>query len=615
MKKPLLTLLLYVLCASAAAGQSVKRALLVGIGVNPAYPAAPLHAVAGVQALRGTLFEKGFEDRHIRVLTDSEATRSGILDALAQFSAEVQPGDLALLHFYGHGVQIADDDRDEADRLDEAIVPFDGAWQSPQVHENLIRDDELGRWVHALRARAGTRGQVVVALDACHAGSGLRSAAKAQARAEQQRLSIGDADVAPLVAFYAALPHQAAIELSQEGGPRCAMLTWNFCKALQRAQPETTYRGLFEEITLLIATRTRKQTPQAEGALDMRVFGENLPPPPPYFRVHTSLDERTLLLGGGLLHGLHPGDALVLHPVDTRDTLGRAPLARALVEEAGLGILECRAALDRPLSEPQALRAWVFVERRRFARRNLALRLDIADAAQREAIRQQLTGSEDLDVQSGAAADLLLRAERGRWELTSAEGIVIWQQQGVEGSDAAFQSLRQALADYRQAQFLRELELEASPFQAEFTAQVGVRGAPGGLRANRDTVFLQVVNRSATPVYYSILDIDARNRVQVLLPGAHWLPADFRLEPGEAGPLHAARFDAPGREVLKLLLTPQPVDLRSALESGARSGGGGAGFLEALLENLRESGGRTRGQSGGYSGKEAGVETLVLEVE
>jgi hypothetical protein len=614
MKKTLLILLLYVLCAPDTAGQAVKRALLVGVGANPAFQAAPLHAVAGVQALRGTLLEKGFDDRHIRVLTDSEATRRGILDALAQFSGEVQPGDVALLHFYGHGVQIADDDRDEADRLDEAIVPFDGAWQSEQAHRQLIRDDELGRWVHTLRARAGTRGQTVVVLDACHAGSGLRSAAAPQARAEQHRLSVGDAEVSPLVAFYAALPHQAAIELNQEGGPRCALLTWNFCKALQRAWPETTYRGLFEEIALLIATRTRKQTPQAEGALDMRVFGEDLPPPPPYFRVQTSLDDRTLLLAGGLLHGLHPGDALVLYPVDTRDTLGRAPLARALVEEAGLGMLECRAALDRPLSEAQALRAWVFVERRRFARYRLALRLEIADVARREAVRQQLSSLEALDLQTDGAAELILRAERSGWVLASAEGAVVWQQRGGERADLAFPSLRQALTDYLQAQFLRGLEFEASPFRAEFTAQVGVRGAPGGPRANKDTVFLRVVNRGATPVYYSILDIDARNRVQVLLPGAQWLPSDFRLEPGEVGPLHAARFDAPGREVLKLLLTPQPVDMRSALEMGARAGGAG-GFLETLLENLQGTGGRTRGRSGGYSGKEAGVETLVLEVE
>jgi hypothetical protein len=614
MKKPLLILLLFASCAADTAGQSVRRALLVGVGANPAYPAAPLNAVAGVQALRSTLLEKGFEDRHIRILTDSEATRNGILEALAQWRAEVQPGDLALLHFYGHGLQIADDDGDEADRLDEAIVPFDGAWESPETHQNLIRDDELGRRVHDLRTRIGARGQVVVALDACHAGSGIRSAESSKTRADRHRLSVGDADVAPLVAFYAALPHQSALELSQEGGPHCALLTWNLCKALQRAGSETTYRGLFEEIALLIATRTRKQTPQAEGALDMRVFGEDLPPPPPYFRVQTLLDERTLLLGGGLLHGVHPGDALALYPVDTRDTQGRAPLARAVVEEAGSGMLECRAALDRPLSEAQALRSWVFVERRRLARYRLALRLEIADAARRETVRQQLSSLEALDMQSDdAAAELILRSVRGGLELRSAEDAVIWQQRGGERTETAIQSLRQALSDYLQAQFLRGLELESSPFRADFTSRIGVRGAPGSPRANKDTVFLQVVNRGATPVYYSILDIDARNRVQVLLPGAHWLPTDFRLEPGEASPLHAARFDAPGREVLKLLLTPQPVDLRSALDSGVRGGGGG-GFLEALLDNLRDTGAGARGQSGGYSGKEVGVETLVLEV-
>jgi hypothetical protein len=244
----------------------------------------------------------------------------------------------------------------------------------------------------------------------------------------------------------------------------------------------------------------------------------------------------------------------------------------------------------------------------------LALRLEIADAVRRETVRQQLSSLEALDMQSDdAAAELILRSVRGGLELRSAEDAVIWQQRGGERAETAFQSLRQALSDYLQAQFLRGLELESSPFRADFTSRIGVRGAPGSPRANKDTVFLQVVNRGATPVYYSILDIDARNRVQVLLPGAHWLPTDFRLEPGEASPLHAARFDAPGREVLKLLLTPQPVDLRSALDSGVR-GGDGSGFLEALLDTLRDSGAGARGQSGGYRGTAVGVETLVLAV-
>ncbi|MFM8485519.1 MAG: hypothetical protein ACKOCH_04210, partial [Bacteroidota bacterium] len=79
------------------------------------------------------------------------------------------------------------------------------------------------------------------------------------------------------------------------------------------------------------------------------------------------------------------------------------------------------------------------------------------------------------------------------------------------------------------------------------------------------------MNRGQKTIFYSIIDIDSRNRVSVLLPGATGNPADYRLKPGETGTLHRVRFDTPGREVLKLIATPAPVDLRPALAGRRRN--------------------------------------------
>jgi hypothetical protein len=112
-------------------------------------------------------------------------------------------------------------------------------------------------------------------------------------------------------------------------------------------------------------------------------------------------------------------------------------------------------------------------------------------------------------------------------------------------------------------------------------------------------------------VYYTILDIDARNRVNVLLPGEGQLPAEYRLEPGAASPPHAVRFDAPGREVLKLILTPVLIDLREAVATRGRRS---SSFMETLLADSFQENGPDRGTARKYHGNEAGVETVVLEV-
>ena len=56
-------------------------------------------------------------------------------------------GEVIVVHFSGHGQQIADDNHDEADRLDETVVPYDAPsrWTTGYTGERHIRDDELGK--------------------------------------------------------------------------------------------------------------------------------------------------------------------------------------------------------------------------------------------------------------------------------------------------------------------------------------------------------------------------------------------------------------------------------------------------------------------------------------
>jgi hypothetical protein len=96
-------------------------------------------------------------DREI-LLTDANATRANIRSALSRVAAGIQPGDVFVFFYSGHGGQTRAaraDDPNELDGLDEYIV----------AHDGNLGDDELGTLLSAIHART-----TLVALDSCFSG-------------------------------------------------------------------------------------------------------------------------------------------------------------------------------------------------------------------------------------------------------------------------------------------------------------------------------------------------------------------------------------------------------------------------------------------------------------
>lgn len=78
----------------------------------------------------------------------------------------VGPNDLVLFYYSGHGTKIRDDNGDEADGMDEALVPYDIENEANLNRpEKYIRDDELKNWLNGIQT-----GAVVSIFDACHSG-------------------------------------------------------------------------------------------------------------------------------------------------------------------------------------------------------------------------------------------------------------------------------------------------------------------------------------------------------------------------------------------------------------------------------------------------------------
>ena len=155
------------------------RALVVGIDryADPGF--TDLRGAArDARNIRWLLTEHlGFDPGQIRMLADEAATRDGIVNGIRDWLVDgTRPGARALFYFAGHGYFQIDEDDDEPDGYDEALVPHDARLISretrPMQVANLVLDDEVRVLLDGLDDR-----RVHVIVDSCHAGTMTRSLA------------------------------------------------------------------------------------------------------------------------------------------------------------------------------------------------------------------------------------------------------------------------------------------------------------------------------------------------------------------------------------------------------------------------------------------------------
>jgi Caspase domain len=339
---------------TSPAHAGVKRALLVGINdysasgfatqaVVPDRDWLDLHgAVNDAKAMRELLQQRyGFNDADIVTLLDQRATREAILQSIERHL--VQPAgrdDVVLFYYAGHGSQVANSLSDEADQLDESIVPADS-----KAGARDIRDKELRPLFNAVLDRGA---RLTVILDNCHSGSGARNPA-AGGRPRAIRPDLRDLAAparGPRPEDRGALVLSAAQDFDRAWEIRDAQqrfhgaFSWALLGAMGDASTEESARETF----LRARARMRAGTPHQEPVL----AGTTEATLQPFLGdgserrqrnvvvVERVREDGRILLQGGWAHGLLPGTELrvagdrsvVLHVTDT----------------SGLGRSEARAA-------------------------------------------------------------------------------------------------------------------------------------------------------------------------------------------------------------------------------------------------------------------------------
>lgn len=146
------------------AAEAADRALLIGLDrhadqrldARKGTPAA--NDLAAMRLLLSTRL--GFAVPDIRSLADEEATGDAIRAAMREWLVDgTTPGDRAFLYFAGNGYFTPDESGDEADGLDEGLVPYDARLSvegGALAIDGLVTDDFIGELLAALKGRKVT---------------------------------------------------------------------------------------------------------------------------------------------------------------------------------------------------------------------------------------------------------------------------------------------------------------------------------------------------------------------------------------------------------------------------------------------------------------------------
>lgn len=614
---------------------SAKYGLIVAIGdYQPKTGWSTISSVNDVPLIKQSLLNQGFEEKNITTLIDAEATKLGIITALEKLLAKTQPGDIVVFHFSGHGQQIFDDNEDEVDGKDEAMVPYD-AWVKYTFNykgENHLRDDELGNIIALFRNKLSKNGQLVFILDSCHSGSTTRGKKsrggeatfapddwkpldqdKTKGSAMLERTKIMP-NAAPFVLFTGASADELNYEYEGYGS-----LSFAFSKAMAELGSNFTYRQLFSKIASNMNVISPKQTPTIEGDIDYKLFNGEYVQQQPYFEVSKLPNPSLIHINTGKIQGIFEGTTVKIVPSGTIKATDKNCVSTGVVTKASFNLSYIK--LDKPLQSLNAKDYWVILDQLSYG--NIAINVffdaKIKDKALIAGVTQFLTENKLGNVVAAIEqADVILENQNQNTVLKIPSGLKnIGDDEQTRGGQTIAE-INQALFQFAQGQYLKNLSLKNQTYEIEVkllpvqydeatgkvgdildssknTNEAGVFEVVPG----KDNVVLQVTNKSKKTLYISLIEINSLGEIAPFLPNDNCpLTNDERkLNPGQTMVFKDCIYSfAPPFEtlVLKAFSTTTPINFQPTVSTR----GEGSRNVNPLEHFIQQSYSQSRGSSG-----------------
>lgn len=270
------------------------KAFLVGINdYAPVGSGGPdlRGCISDVRDMANTLVVCGFAPAGIRICTNSQATKAGILKGLDWLIRGSKKGDSLLFYYSGHGSQVVDTSGDEVDRNDEIICPHDLNFAT----KAYISDDDL----RLIFSKLSEGVNLEVILDSCHSGTGTREALALEDLPEEN--CVGTRYLEPPIDFTFHLEYESDLktkkllkakvgeraaviarglnhilwaacrdnQTSQEtniGGAIRGVFTYHFCQVLRKAYGKLSRKQIDSIVTAAIRRAGFVQIPQLESS-------------------------------------------------------------------------------------------------------------------------------------------------------------------------------------------------------------------------------------------------------------------------------------------------------------------------------------------------------------
>ncbi|HRY33812.1 MAG TPA: caspase family protein [Bacteroidales bacterium] len=641
---PLILLFAILLPGLGASGQSRQKALLIGISQYDSLSGwNRLHSSNDLGMIREVLLTRGFDSADIRLLEDRQATRAGIVAAVMKLTDESRPGDRIFIHFSGHGQRMQDRNGDEPDGFDEALVPFDarktyekGVYEG----EKHLSDDALAQLFDTLRLKLGPDGSLLFTVDACFSGGISRSGLHHLVRGTsipmaapafvpeqgKKELLAFDSDTqesrhsARLSVLTAGRPYQLAVELpeQQSGAFSHALAT-----SLAAAGPAVTCGRLFEMIRIRML-EIPSQDPGMEGDAAARVFGNSDQPQLAFYSILSVSGDSLILIDGGSYAGFTTGSlASVMEgfPGDSNAVvLCRAKVVRSYPFTASL-------QLDNKTNRNRLLKAWVAYLQATPDEASGLCTITLTDTGIRRQILSLLQHESFIQPEGNTPGFIISDSLHQAAEylmLHGPDGALLYRSSiSGSGDHTGIETFaRQVISRIRQNAMARNL-LQSNLNSREIKPGIEVIRLSSQKEASGhsplyqvgDTISFRISNRGRMACFFTILNVSADHRVNVLLPLEGEAAADYYLPAYSELMLNKLfRLTEPcGKEVYLIYCQNQPSDLRRQLQmmtDGRQYRGEGLNAWNPLQTDQSAWSGR-RGQAGQYR---SSLEKTVIEI-
>ena len=536
-----------------------RRALLIGSQTGGL---TGVHA--DVDLMRTTLESLEFETQ---TLTESAATREGILSAYRGLLDAAQDTDAVLVYYSGHGARyrnpLAVHDP-EAPRYLQFIIPtdFDDA---PEGEFRGVLAEEMSLLQAGLTRKTPN---VTTVLDCCHSARMSRDPSRLPRAREARGVSLDairaayeaarsapgadriEADSNPLaVRIVACAPEQSAYELDLPDGSRHGALTATFAGVLgDQSASRLTWRQLLEGLRPAVMDLVEFQRPEIEGPADRYLFATEERSSTAVLPV--IIDAGTPYLVAPSLFGVGEGDtyALVAAGEDPE-----APLATAVVDQIQDG--RARLAVRDGGLGGRASGIEAHPVRVALGRRPVAVSPPDDPGAQR--VAAVLGESPHVRVVGPGVPGLLATVEvgDGGMRLLDAAGEPL-QDAARPVDDGSLQSLRRDVLQLARAAHLRDLPSgEGSAALPDDVAVECVRltdGAESPLEASGqhlfdgDRIVVRLRNSGEEQRFASVFDVGLRGSITLLSTSE---PSGLTLAPGDAHELYRGPAGLTGVEL------------------------------------------------------------------